>query len=148
MAKHIAQFTYVLSLPKLHTCKENKNKNNAHKENKADKSRHREKSQRCLVQKTTHIYIMYKCTHRAPNSCWHCLMHSVMCAREYFAMWNGSLLLYQKKREKLATEKGSSTIVIYNFLDTGTNNDKRCTDTRIHDDYCTKRWNRGATVVT
>lgn len=54
----------------------------------------------------------------------------------------------KKKREKLATKKRSSTIVIYNFLDAGTNNDKRCTDTRIHDDYCAKRWNRGATVVT
>lgn len=133
LAKHIAQFTYVLYLLHSHRCKKRKKQRNPLKRNKSDKSRHKEKSQQCFINQQL-TFTLCTCAHSMHQTVWHCLMHSLMCASEYFVMWNGSLLLYQKKRKK-TWNKRCWAIIIYNFLDTEMNV-KQCANTHGHN-YCT-----------
>lgn len=80
-----------------------KNKTNALKVNNADKSGHRQKSRRCLVHKTTCIYIMYMCTHQAPNS-FATVWCPLRCVRVSILLCETAVFFFIYQKEKIATK--------------------------------------------
>lgn len=98
------------------------------KETRQTKAGTERKSQRCLVDETICIYIMYMRTQCAPDSL--ALPGAPRCERVSILLCETAVFFYigNTNKKELATKK-CSTIIIYNFLDNETNNDKHCTNT-------------------
>lgn len=99
------------------------------KETRQTKAGTERKSQRCLVDETICIYIMYMRTQCAPNSlALPDALSDVYAWVFCYVKRQSSFTSEIQTKKELATEK-CSTIIIYNCLDNETNNDKHCTNT-------------------
>lgn len=60
---------------------------------------------------------------------------TLWCAHVSISLCETAVFFYTKKKKKKTWNKRCSAIIIYNFLDTETN-EKQCTNTHGHDNYC------------